>query len=110
NGLRVTSTEVLGLTYKSSGADYAENFEWKDGNIQHEDRCGRFVTLDEDKIRLAQPDDEFILGIISGDPSVVGDTYDDQWKGMNERDVFGRYIWEDVEVPDEYEEVDDPPL
>ena len=42
----------------------------------------------------------FILGIVSGNPSVVGDVHDDQWQGMYLRDIFGRPLWEDVEVPD----------
>ena len=41
-----------GGTYSSNGADYAEYFEWYDGNINNEDRRGLFVTLNEDKIKL----------------------------------------------------------
>lgn len=38
----------------------------------------------------------------------MGDVYDDQWQGMYLTDVFGRPIWEDVEVPAETEEVEFP--
>ena len=69
---------------------------------------GRFVTLDGDRIRLAAPGDDYILGIVSGNPSVVGDVYDDQWAGMFVLDIFGRpvYEWRDfpaetMELPDE---------
>ena len=102
NCLRVTDTGVYASgSYSSSGADYAEFFEWLDGNPEQEDRAGLFVTLEGEKIRLARPDDDFILGIVSGEPSVCGDVYDDQWKGMYLYDIYGRPLWEDVEVPDE---------
>lgn len=95
-------------SYSASGADYAEMFEWSDGNTNREDRAGRFVTLDGAKIRLADPDDDYILGVVSGNPSVVGDVHDDQWQGMYLYDIFGRPLWEDVEVPDETMEAPDP--
>lgn len=95
-------------SYHASGADYAEMFEWTDGNQKAEDRVGRFVTLEGAKIRLAGPEDDYILGIVSGSPSVVGDVHDDQWQGMYLTDIFGRPIWEDVEVPDVTEEREIP--
>lgn len=102
NCFRVTHTGVFATgAYKTTGADYAELFEWADGNTDCMDRVGRFVTLDGEKIRLAGPEDDFILGIVSGNPSVVGDVHDDQWHGMYLYDVFGRPLWEDVEVPEE---------
>lgn len=108
NCFRATDTGVYASgNYNASGADYAEYFEWVDSNPYNEDRVGRFVTLEEDKIRLANGEDSFILGIISGEPSVIGDSYDDQWKGMYLSDIYGRPIWEDVEVPDEYINIPD---
>lgn len=99
NCFRVTGTGVFAAgTYHSSGADYAELFEWADGNPDGEDRIGRFVTLDGDKMRLARPGDLFVLGVISGFPSVIGDSYDDQWQGMYQCDIYGRPLWEEVEV------------
>ena len=109
NCFRVTDTGVYATgAHNTTGADYAELFEWLDGNPDKADRCGRFVTLDGEKIRLAGPADDFILGIVSGNPSVVGDVHDDQWQGMYLYDVFGRPLWEDVEVPDQTIEVPDP--
>lgn len=109
NAFRVTSTGVYAKgNYNASGADYAELFEWADGNPEHADRVGRFVTLEGKNIRLAGPEDGYILGIVSGAPSVVGDVYDDQWQGMYLTDIFGRPIWEDVEVPAVTEEVEVP--
>lgn len=109
NCLRVQNFGVYASgNYNASGADYAELFEWLDGNPDAVDRVGRFVTLDGAKIRLAGPEDDYILGIVSGAPSVVGDVYDDQWQGMYLTDIFGRPLWEDVEVPDVVEEMPDP--
>lgn len=81
--------------YSSAGADYAEMFEWKDANPNKEDRVGRFVTLDGDKIRLATTTDTYILGIISGAPTVVGDD-PMRWQGKYINDEWGRPIYEDV--------------
>lgn len=101
NKFRVATTGIFGdSSFNSSGADYAELFQWADGNPSKEDRAGRFVTLEGEEIRLAGPEDDYILGIVSGAPSVVGGVYDDQWKGMFLQDVFGRPVYEDVEVPE----------
>jgi len=43
-------------------------------------------------------DPEDIIGVISANPSVVGDGDIDRWKGKYLRDDFGAYIWEDYEV------------
>ena len=102
NCLRVTDTGVYASgSYNSSGADYAELFEWADGNPDHQDRAGLFVTLQGDRIRPAAPEDDYILGIVFAAPSVVGDVYDDQWAGMFLTDIFGRPIYEDVDLPAE---------
>ena len=80
-------------------ADYAENFEWVDGNLQEEDRVGLFVTFDENntnKIRIANSSDDYILGIISGAPFVLGNGDCDVWNGMVLRDNFNRIIYEDT--------------
>ena len=98
NIFRATDTATYGKTYNSSGADYAEYFEWEDKNINNEDRIGRFVTLNEDKIKLASNEDNFILGIISGDPSIIGDSHDDQWYNMYETDIYGRPIFEEKKL------------
>ena len=110
NCLRVTNANGVysNSTYKSSGADYAELFQWLDDNSEKEDRVGLFVTLVGERIRIAKPIDKHILGIVSGCPSVLGDVYDDQWKGMYEIDIYGRPILENVEVPAETIEIPDP--
>lgn len=84
----------------SRGEDYAEFFEWSDGNPNNEDRVGLLVTLDGEKIRLANADDE-VLGIISGTVAVLGGNYEWEWNGKYLTDDFGRIIYEDVEEFDE---------
>lgn len=90
-------------TYTSPAADYAELFEWADGNPNNEDRVGRFVVPEGSKIRLATPDDTYILGVVSGAPSVIGDN-PLAWQGKYANDEWGRPIYEDVEV--EYEDIE----
>ena len=78
----------------STTADYAEFFEWKDGNPNNEDRVGHFVTLDNDKILIATDPDQYILGIVSGRPFVLGNGDCDVWNGMYLTDDYNRYITE----------------
>lgn len=106
NAFRVTyAGKAYGLSaYGSSGADYAEYFEWSDGNPDDEDRRGRLVTLDGEKIRFATADDDYILGIISANPCVEGDIQPDDWQGKYLTDVFGQRVTKTVHIPDRYEE------
>ena len=82
--------------YASTGADYAEYFEWLDGNEDDEDRRGFFVTMDGDKIKKANTDD-YILGIVSGQPAVLGNN-DECYMGRYELDDFGCYIEEEIAI------------
>ena len=104
NAFRVTyAGEVYGTgAYSSTGADYAEYFEWTDGNPEGEDRRGRFVTLDGEKIRLANAEDNYILGVISANPCVKGDVYADDWQGKYLTDVFGEKLTQTVHIEAEY--------
>lgn len=111
NAFRVTySGAVYGKsTYHSTGADYAEYFEWEDGNPNMEDRRGLFVTWGNNGlVKLANNGDE-ILGVVSVTPSVVGNAYEDDWQGMYQTDVFGQPLshivhhdaeYVDIEIPD----------
>ena len=87
-------------SWNGGGADYAEYFEWYDANPEAEDRRGISVVLDGNKIREAQSGEDPI-GIISGNPSVVGDAAWNKWNGKYLRDEYGTYIQEDYEVEDE---------
>jgi hypothetical protein len=86
--------------WTGGGADYAEYFEWSDSNPDAEDRRGISVVLDGDKIRPALAGEDPI-GVISGNPSVVGDAAWNKWSGKYLRDEFGTYILEDYEVTDD---------
>lgn len=106
NGFRVNPAgNVYGVgSFNTSGADYAEYFEWLDGNPDNEDRRGRFVTLDEDKIRCATIDDDYILGVVSAEPSVVGDVHSEEWHNRYLKDIYGNKIVEVVEVEETTDE------
>ena len=59
------------------GADYAEYFEWKDGNSSDEDRRGYSVILDGNQIVKATDSDDAskIIGVsYQVIPAVVGDS------------------------------------
>ena len=83
-----------GTVSSSTGADYAEYFEWKDGNPNNEDRVGYIVTLDGDKIVKANTGDD-VLGICSGTAMVLGDSAEWNWTKRYLTDDFGRIIYED---------------
>ena len=87
-----------GGAYKTIGADYAEYFEWLDGNVDNQDRIGLFVTLDGDKIKLANKDD-YILGVISANPSIVGNSAELDWHDKYKTDVYGRLIYDESYNP-----------
>lgn len=110
NALRLTNDGTLYYkTGMGEGADYAEFFEWSDGNLLNEDRCGLFVTFDFNKeyeyansqelphIKPANEGD-YILGVISGNPSFVGNS-DEEWKKRWLYDDFDRPIMEAIQVP-----------
>lgn len=83
-----------GGAYKTVGADYAEYFEWLDGNVDNQDRIGLFVTLDGDKIKLANHGD-YLLGVISANPSIVGNSAELDWHDKYKTDVYGRLIYDE---------------
>ena len=83
--------------YSGSGADYAEMFEWSDGNLNDEDRIGKFVTLSNGKIRIANSSDTYILGVVSGSPMVIGDN-PMRWQGKYLNDEWGRPLYENIEI------------
>lgn len=87
----------------TNGADNAKYFEWVDGNPDKEDRIGLFVTLEEDKIRLANADDNYILGIISGMASTIGNSYETNWCNKYQKDLYGRIITTTKLIPAKYD-------
>lgn len=77
--------------WSGGGADYAEWFEWADGNPEGEDRRGLSVVLDGAKIRPARPG-ETPMGVISGNPAVIGDGDLGGWKHRWLRDDYGTVL------------------
>ncbi len=94
NAFRVSANgNIYGTKeYTSSGADYAEMFEWTDGNPDNEDRRGLFVTLDGEKISPADENNDYILGVVSATPSIVADAQTDDWGKKWKTDIFGERL------------------
>ena len=92
--LRGDGNAYADASWNGGGADYAEYFEWSDGNTAEEDRRGYSVVLDGNQIRKATDSDNpsEIIGVISGNPSVVGDAAWNKWVGKYIKDDFGSYI------------------
>lgn len=93
NAIRVTNTGNVHVQgrYNTSGADYAEMFEWEDGNIENEDRVGLAVTWGSGEyIKLANEGDE-VIGIVSATAAILGDN-PDEWHNRFVTDQFGRLL------------------
>jgi hypothetical protein len=78
-----------------AAADYAEYFEWEDGNPDNEDRVGKSVVLVTGSIiRFANAQDPAadIIGIVSAKPAIVGDSAWNEWAGKYVKDAFGRKV------------------
>ena len=80
-------------TFNPNGADYAEYFEWTDGNSSNEDRRGMTVVLDGNKIKVSTSSDstDNIIGVVSGNASVIGDSSWNKWSDKYLRDDYGAY-------------------
>ncbi len=80
---------------------YAQYYEWLDGNPNNEDRRGHFVTFAEgNKIRIANAEDDYILGVVSVETNATGNAYTSSWHGKYLTDQFDERLIEDVEVPE----------
>lgn len=79
--------------WNGGGADYAEYFEWSDGNPNDSDRRGITVVLDSNMIRpaLITDDAAYIIGAVSATPVVTGDGEYHKWHGKYLEDSFGDY-------------------
>ena len=81
------------INSQSSGADYAEMFEWEDGNPDSEDRVGYFVELNGNKI-IKSHSIENTIGVVSGTASVISDN-PFEWHNKFLKDKWGRYLKDD---------------
>ncbi len=102
NALRTTADgQTRGLkAFLTSGADFPEYYEWLDGNPNNEDRRGRIVTLEGEYIKLANSNDDYILGVISVRGGFIGNAASECWQGQYLKDVFGEWLTEEVEIPE----------
>lgn len=103
NAFRIARNDSIytNSAINTSGADFAEYYEWEDGNSKQEDRAGLFVTLNGEKIVKANAGDD-ILGIVSAAPSFIADAQAEEWQGMYLKDVFGRKLTQKTENGEEY--------
>lgn len=84
------------LTWQGTGADYGEYFEWKDKNINNEERTGFFVEIVDGKIEIAKSDN--VVGIISKTTTFVGDSVQDYWSEMHLKDEWGSVLTQKYEM------------
>lgn len=68
-------------------ADYAECFEWEDGNPENDKRYGYAVSLSNDgKIKIGNDN---LIGIVSSTPMIIGDSGELSWKEKFVTDEWG---------------------
>lgn len=94
---RTTGNLAISGSLIQNASDYAECFEWDDGNKDKEDRIGYIVTLEGNKIRFADSTDD-ILGIISGTAGIIGNAAELDWKDRYLTDEYGRIIYDEIEL------------
>jgi hypothetical protein len=83
-------------SYSSPAADYAEMFPNQCSGIQ---LCnGRFVSLCQgESVGHARADTE-IIGVVSTNPVVLGDSASLKWKDKFITDKWGNIVWEEITV------------
>lgn len=86
--------EIITDYFTSASADYAEYFEWADGNPQHEPRVGYFVGLTGEKITLAS-DNTTVIGVTSRTSNLIGDAAELGWVGTRATTPEGILILEE---------------
>jgi trimeric autotransporter adhesin len=83
-------------TVSSPAADYAEMFESENGQpIGY----GFFVALEEDKVRIAHDEDNYILGVTSAKPAFLSDSGEMRWKHKYVTTEWGEILYESVTLP-----------
>mgnify|MGYP003650441674 CR=1 FL=1 len=70
-------------------ADYAEYFEWQDGNLNDEKRYGYFVSLVGNKIEIGNSN---VVGTVSPTPGFIGDSPSLKWSKSYLKDEFRRKL------------------
>jgi|GEM_PF-2055091 len=97
--IRFTDTGNIQIdgAVSTPAADYAELFEYSDENPDEENRAGWSVTLDNGKIRQTESG-ETPIGVITRRAGIIGDAGDLSWKEKFLSDVFGAPLFEDYQV------------
>ncbi|MBL4898857.1 MAG: hypothetical protein JKX76_04305 [Colwellia sp.] len=96
NGSRKARLDGTGQLHLDNGTiatpgDYAEAYEWLDGNPEAEDRVGLSVVLEGNYIREATVG-ESPIGVVSARPVIIGDAAPFNWHGKYLLDEFGRHV------------------
>ena len=92
---------VEGIVNSNYGLDYAEYFEWHDGNPDNEDRIGCSVSLVKNTNKIKTCDHgEVPLGVVSGTSSMTGGAAGINWAGYWENDEWGRATYTQLEDED----------
>lgn len=73
-------------------ADFAEYFEWMDGNTSDEDRIGFMVQLNGEKIEFATSFDNCI-GVVTGTGGFICDAAPLEWVDKYLKDKWGRVTY-----------------
>lgn len=96
--IQTDGNAYIDLAWNAGGADYAEMFETVDGNPIEP---GYFITLGKGKkIRIMDGDtDDYVLGISSAAPSVLGNAGEIRWHGKYQTDEWGRIRYQTVTIP-----------
>ena len=89
--------------------DFAEMFEWSDGNPDNEDRIGNTVAVDglTGKIKIAESGDT-VIGVVSGTAAFTANCAGLNWHGAYLRDEWGRLELELVKDADGNQLYNDP--
>lgn len=87
---------IDGACYNASGTDYAQMFETVDRKTID---IGYFVTFDtEEKIRKANANDSFILGVSSATPLIIGNSAALSWNNRYVTDEWGQRKYTNLNV------------
>jgi hypothetical protein len=88
--------DAEGSINANQSLDFAEYFEWSDGNPSNEDRIGHTVSADglTGKIKIAE-EGETVIGVISGTAGYIGGGQAFSWQGRFKHDEWGREVFEE---------------
>ncbi|MGL5752384.1 MAG: peptidase G2 autoproteolytic cleavage domain-containing protein, partial [Paraclostridium sp.] len=86
--------QAYASNWNAGGADYGEMFETYDGK---KIEPGYFVTFEDGKkIRKANANDKYILGIISETAGIIANNNDLNWKNRYLKDEWGKTIYDEA--------------